>query len=39
MAALVIMTDFIPRFGLGHGIFNSLFLAVSLPFVMLDLIT
>ena len=29
MAALVIMTDFIPRFGLGHGIFNSLFLAVS----------
>ena len=23
------MTDFIPRFGLGHGIFNSLFLAVS----------
>ncbi|MBC7032905.1 TrkH family potassium uptake protein, partial [Salmonella enterica subsp. enterica serovar Enteritidis] len=26
---LVIMTDFIPRFGLGHGIFNSLFLAVS----------
>lgn len=29
LAALVIMTDFIPRFGLGHGIFNSLFLAVS----------
>ena len=29
MASLVIMTDFIPRFGLGHGIFNSLFLAVS----------
>ena len=23
------MTDFVPRFGLGHGIFNSLFLAVS----------
>ena len=29
LAALVIMTDFVPRFGLGHGIFNSLFLAVS----------
>ena len=29
LAALVIMTDFIPRFGLSHGIFNSLFLAVS----------
>ena len=29
LATLVIMTDFIPRFGLGHGIFNSLFLAVS----------
>ena len=29
MAALVIMTDFIPRFGLGHGIFNSLNLAVA----------
>lgn len=29
LAALVIMTDFIPRFGWGHGVFNSLFLAVS----------
>ncbi|MCS5143900.1 TrkH family potassium uptake protein, partial [Klebsiella pneumoniae subsp. pneumoniae] len=29
LAALVIMTDFIPRFGLGHGIFNRLFLTVS----------
>jgi trk system potassium uptake protein TrkH len=29
LAALVIMVDFIPRFGLGHGIFNSFFLAIS----------
>lgn len=29
IAALVIMTDFIPRFGVGHGIFNSIFLAIS----------
>ncbi|CRT28117.1 potassium uptake protein [Streptococcus equi subsp. equi] len=28
-AALVIMTDFIPRFGWKNGIFNSIFLAVS----------
>ena len=35
MAALVIMTDFIPRFGLGHGIFNSLFLAINLAVAFL----
>ncbi|MGI1692289.1 potassium uptake transporter channel subunit KtrB [Streptococcus uberis] len=29
IAFLVILTDFIPRFGLKNGIFNSLFLAVS----------
>ena len=29
LAALVLMTDFIPRFGWGHGIFNSIFLAIS----------
>ncbi len=29
VAALILMIDFIPRFGWGHGIFNSLFLAVS----------
>lgn len=29
LAALVLMMDFIPRFGFGQGIFNSLFLAVS----------
>lgn len=28
-AALIIMTDFIPRFGWKNGIFNSIFLAVS----------
>lgn len=29
IAALVIMTDFIPRFGWKNGIFNSIFLAIS----------
>lgn len=29
IAALVLMFDFIPRFGWGHGIFNSIFLAIS----------
>ncbi|MGT2930248.1 TrkH family potassium uptake protein [Streptococcus dentasini] len=29
LTALILMTDFIPRFGWLHGIFNSLFLAVS----------
>lgn len=29
LVALVLMLDFIPRFGLGHGIFNSIFLAIS----------
>lgn len=29
LAALLIMTDFIPRFGWRHGIFNSIFLAIS----------
>lgn len=29
IAVSLLMIDFIPRFGLGHGIFNSIFLAVS----------
>ncbi|WP_438832484.1 TrkH family potassium uptake protein [Streptococcus pluranimalium] len=29
LAALILMIDFIPRFGLGHGIFNAIFLAIS----------
>ena len=29
IAALILMIDFIPRFGLGHGIFNAIFLAIS----------
>ncbi|MGT2832714.1 TrkH family potassium uptake protein [Streptococcus halotolerans] len=29
LAALILMIDFIPRFGLGHGIFNAMFLAIS----------
>ncbi|MBM7636858.1 TrkH family potassium uptake protein [Streptococcus saliviloxodontae] len=29
VAALLLMIDFIPRFGLGHGVFNAFFLAVS----------
>ncbi|HIC0352936.1 TPA: TrkH family potassium uptake protein [Streptococcus agalactiae] len=29
LAASILAIDFIPRFGLGHGIFNSIFLAVS----------
>lgn len=29
LIALVLMIDFIPRFGLGHGIFNAIFLAIS----------
>lgn len=28
-AALILMIDFIPRFGIGHGIFNAIFLAIS----------
>lgn len=28
-AALLLMIDFIPRFGIGNGIFNSFFLAIS----------
>lgn len=27
--ALVLLVDFIPRFGIGHGLFNALFLAIS----------
>ncbi|MBM7643613.1 TrkH family potassium uptake protein [Streptococcus loxodontisalivarius] len=29
IAALILMIDFVPRFGWGHGIFNSIFLAIS----------
>lgn len=29
IAATILMIDFIPRFGLGNGIFNAIFLAVS----------
>ena len=29
VGALLLMTRFIPRFGWGHGIFNSIFVAVS----------
>ena len=29
LVAIVLLFDFIPRFGLGHGIFNAIFLAVS----------
>lgn len=29
LAALILMIDFIPRFGIGHGIFNAFFLAIS----------
>ena len=29
ICALLLMIDFIPRYGLAHGIFNSLFLAIS----------
>ena len=29
LAAAILMIDFIPRFGIGHGIFNAIFLAIS----------